>query len=290
MTVIPEKLVFITGLSGSGKSYVQSTFEDLGFYCVDNLPMALIESFLEEVSSREGHKKIGIVIDVRASDFAREFPDLFLNRIRKIVPHAMLIFLDAQDEVLVRRFSETRRTHPYGHDVPVLDAIQNEREALIDVKSAANLVLDTSQFSIHELKAEIIRRFNLDEGGEAPMLVTIISFGFKYSLPYNIDLLFDVRFLPNPHFVPELRPKTGKDPEIVEYLNKQTEYGEFSEKLVDFVSYLLPRYQREMKSYLTIGIGCTGGRHRSVALTEHLAKEIEVLGYRVEVVHRDCAR
>lgn len=286
----PETLVFITGLSGSGKSYVQSTFEDLGFYCVDNLPMALIEPFLEEVSAREGHKKVGIVIDVRAQDFATKFPQFFVDRVRTLVPHAVLIFLEATDEVLVRRFSETRRTHPYGQDLPILDAIRGEREALIDVKSASNLVLDTSQFSVHELKAEIIRKFNLEEGGEQPMLVTIISFGFKYSLPYNIDLLFDVRFLPNPHFIPELRPKTGKDREIVEYLQKQPEYGVFSDKLFDFVSYLLPRYRREMKSYLTIGIGCTGGRHRSVALTEDLAERLESQGYRVEVVHRDCAR
>lgn len=290
MKTVPEKLVFITGLSGSGKSYVQSTFEDLGFYCVDNLPMALIEPFLDEVSSKEGHKKVGIVIDVRAQDFAREFPELFVSHVRKLVPHAVLIFLEAKDEILVRRFSETRRTHPYGPDLPVLDAIQKEREALIDVKSAANLVLDTSQFSVHELKAEIIRRFNLDEGGEAPMLVTIISFGFKYSLPYNIDLLFDVRFLPNPHFVPELRPKTGLDAEIVEYLRQQPEYGVFADKLVDFVLYLLPRYQREMKSYLTIGIGCTGGRHRSVALAEYLGGQLEAADYRVEIVHRDAAR
>lgn len=290
MTSAPETLVFITGLSGSGKSYVQSTFEDLGFYCVDNLPMALIEPFLEEVSAREGHKKVGIVIDVRAQDFATQFPQFFIERVQKLVPHAVLIFLEATDEVLVRRFSETRRTHPYGHDLPILDAIRRERDALVDVKSASNLILDTSQFSVHELKAEIIRRFNLEQGGEQPMLVTIISFGFKYSLPYNIDLLFDVRFLPNPHFVPELRPKTGKDREIVEYLQQQPEYEVFAEKLVDFVSYLLPRYRREMKSYLTIGIGCTGGRHRSVALTEHLAAKLESQGYRLEVVHRDCAR
>ena len=284
-----DHLVFITGLSGAGKSYVQSALEDLGFYCTDNLPMNLIEPYLEEVADREGNRRIGVVLDVRTQDFAEEFPSRFRETISKRYPNASLIFLDARDDVLAGRYSETRRPHPWGAGMPVIDAIRHEREALTEVKSLADRVLDTSEFSVHELKAEINRYFKLD-GETVPMLVTIISFGFKYRVPYNMDLLFDVRFLPNPHFVPELRPLTGRDAPIVQYLEKESEYREFARRLVDFVTYLIPRYEKEMKSYLTIGIGCTGGRHRSVAISELLSREIEGAGYRVQVVHRDCAR
>jgi len=285
----PEYLVIITGLSGSGKSYVQSTLEDLGFYCSDNLPLGLIEPFLEEVGSHENANRVGIVVDVRTHDFASIFPDFYRNRIKKLVPNVVLIYLDASDEVLARRYSETRRPHPLGKELPVLQAIQAERATLTEVKSLADLVLDTSQFSVHELKAEVMKRFNL-EGSTPSMLVTIISFGFKYSLPYNIDLLFDVRFLPNPHFIEELRPKTGLDSAIVDYLKQQPEYETFYAKLIDFITYLLPGYQKEMKSYLTIGIGCTGGKHRSVAIGQRLGEDLAARGYAVEVVHRDVRR
>ncbi|HET7704900.1 MAG TPA: RNase adapter RapZ [Thermoanaerobaculia bacterium] len=285
----PEYLVIITGLSGSGKSYVQSTLEDLGFYCTDNLPVALIEPFLQEVSEHEKATRVGIVADVRTHDFATIFPDFYRERLQKLVPHAILIFLEAADEVLARRFSETRRPHPLAKDLPIEEAIRAERLALTEVKSIANLVLDTSQFSVHELKAEVMRRFQLD-GNDMSMLITLISFGFKYSQPYNLDLLFDVRFLPNPHFVPELRPKTGVDPEIIDYLRRQPEYEEFYRRLRDFVGYLLPQYRKEMKSYLTIGIGCTGGRHRSVAIAQRLGEDLEKEGHTVEIVHRDCRR
>ncbi len=290
MTHQPESLVILTGLSGSGKSYVKSTLEDLGFYCTDNLPVELIEPYLAEVTRREDSVRVGIVVDVRTAEFAEKFPDYYRERLKKLVPHAMLIFLEATPEVLSRRFSETRRPHPFGPDLPVLDAIDAERAALTDVKSTADMVLDTSQFSVHELKAEIIRRFELPGGPDHSMLVTILTFGFKYSMPYNLDLMFDVRFLPNPHFIDELRPKTGLDPEVIEYLRQQPEYERFAGKLSDFVGYLLPEYQREMKSYLTIGIGCTGGKHRSVAIGRRLADDIEEAGYAVEVIHRDRCR
>ena len=285
----PEYLVIITGLSGSGKSYVQSTLEDLGFYCCDNLPIHLIEAFLEEVSSHQNATRIGIVVDVRTHDFATIFPNFYRERIQKLVPNVILIFLEATDEVLARRYSETRRPHPLAKDLPVMEAIQAEREALTEVKSLANFVLDTSQFSIHELKAEVVRRFGLPTYTPS-MLVTIITFGFKFSLPYNLDLLFDVRFLPNPHFVERLRPKTGLDPEVLEYLEQQSEYETFYAKLLDFIMFVLPSYQREMKSYLTIGIGCTGGKHRSVAIGQRLGEDIERAGYAVEIVHRDFKR
>ena len=286
---VPEYLVIITGLSGSGKSYVQSTLEDVGFYTSDNLPVALIEPFLAEVAEHENAERVAIVVDVRTHDFATIFPAFYRERLLKLVPHAILIFLEASDEVLARRYSETRRPHPMEKDRPIQQAIQAEREALTEVKSLANMVLDTSQFSVHELKAEVMRHFKLDRR-ENKMLVTIISFGFKYSPPYNLDLLFDVRFLPNPHFVPELRPKTGLDPEIKAFLQKQPEYEAFYERLIGFVGYLAPQYQKEMKSYLTIGVGCTGGKHRSVAIAQRLGDDLTAQGYTVEIVHRDCRR
>lgn len=287
--VTPEKLVIVTGLSGAGKSYVQSTLEDLGFYAADNLPVSLIEPFLDEVVGRERKDKIAIVMDVRAHDFARTFPAYFTRVLRARAPNAILIFLDARDEVLVRRFSETRRPHPYGVDLPILDAIGAERRELIDVKAIANMVLDTSQFSVHELKAEITRRFQLP-GYVMPMLVNVVTFGFKYAVPPNVDLMFDVRFLPNPHFVEGLRPKTGKDAEVVAFLESHGEYGEFLERLASFLEYVVPRYEREMKSYLTIGVGCTGGKHRSVAVGERLGTSLAESGYLVEITHRDMAR
>ena len=290
MSSAPEHLVVITGLSGSGKSYVQSTLEDLGFYCTDNLPIELIEPYLDEVTLHEKANRVGIVVDVRTRDFATIFPEFYRERLLKLVPNVVLIFLEATDEVIARRYSETRRPHPLAKDKPLLEAIQSERESLTEVKSLANLVLDTSQFSVHELKAEVMRRFQIDGQEQPSMLVTIITFGFKYSLPYNLDLLFDVRFLPNPHFVEELRPKTGLDPEVVAYLREQAGYEEFYAKLLDFVTYVLPGYRKEMKSYLTIGIGCTGGKHRSVAIGQRLSDDLEAAGYAIETVHRDCKR
>jgi UPF0042 nucleotide-binding protein len=230
-----------------------------------------------------------IVVDVRTHDFATIFPAFYRDKLQKLVPNTVLIFLEASDEVIARRYSETRRPHPLAKDRPLIEAIQAERDALTEVKSLANMVLDTSQFSVHELKAEVMRRFQLP-GQEQQLLVTIITFGFKYSLPYNLDLLFDVRFLPNPHFVENLRPKTGLDVEVVEYLRAQPGYEDFYERLRDFVTYLLPGYKKEMKSYLTIGVGCTGGKHRSVAIGQRLADDVAALGYAVEIVHRDSKR
>ncbi|HVR42521.1 MAG TPA: RNase adapter RapZ [Thermoanaerobaculia bacterium] len=284
----PEYLVVITGLSGAGKSYAHSTLEDLGFYCTDNLPVHMIDSLIEHVT-REGYTRIGIVVDVRTPGFAEDFPTIYRERIKRANPEAMLIFLEASNEVLARRFSETRRPHPYDPELPMTEAIESERRTLDDVKAMADMVLDTSQFSVHELKAEVIRRFGLS-GYEREMLINIVTFGYKYVLPYNLDLMFDVRFLPNPHFVDELRPKTGLDLEIIEYLEAQPEYREFVDRLSDFLLYVVPRYEKEMKSYLTIGIGCTGGRHRSVAVGERLRRALGDAGYSVEVTHRDCNR
>lgn len=282
----PTHLVFVTGLSGSGKSYVQSTLEDLGFYCVDNLPMALIDSFLEQVAL-EGFDRVGIVVDVRTRNFAEEFPQTY-RRLKDDLQNIVMIFLEAADEVLARRYSETRRPHPIP-DVPVMEAISREREALADVKSEADVVLDTSQFSVHELKALIVHRFQVPR--EKPkMLVTLVSFGFKYGTPHSLDLLFDVRFLPNPHFVEALRPQSGLDEEVVNFLEEKPQYSEFFDRLFGFIAYLVPAYEKEMKSYVTIGIGCTGGRHRSVAIVDRLGKKLRERGLAVEMVHRDRER
>lgn len=283
----PEYVVIITGLSGAGKSYAQSTLEDLGFYCTDNLPVRMIDPLLEEVT-REGYSRIAIVVDVRTPGFAEDFPRIYRERIKTKIPEAILIFLEATDEVLARRFSETRRPHPFDPELPMPEAIQSERQSLEEVKSMADMVLDTSQFSVHELKAEVIRRFGL--GYEREMLITIVTFGYKYVLPYNLDLMLDVRFLPNPHFIDELRPKTGLDREIIEYLESKPEYLEFVRRLIDFILFLVPQYEAEMKSYLTIGIGCTGGRHRSVAIGERLRQALTEAGQTVEVTHRDYKR
>lgn len=279
-------LVFITGLSGAGKSFVQSTLEDLGFYCIDNLPMNLVGGFLDEMAG-ENFDKVGIVVDVRTHDFAEEFPVLF-REIKQKHANAVLMFLEATDEVIARRYSETRRPHPIS-DMPVIEAIRLEREILESIRSDADIVLDTSQFSVHELKAFIVDRFDV-MGVERRMLVTIRTFGFKYAGPSNLDLQFDVRFLPNPYFVEGLSEKTGLDEEVVEFLEDSSDYKETVKRLTEFLEFLLPQYEREMKSYLSIGIGCTGGRHRSVAIGEAITRKLVERGFPVELIHRDIRR
>lgn len=281
-----ESLVFITGLSGAGKSYVQSTLEDLGFYCIDNLPMTMIERFLEQMVE-ENFERIGIVVDVRTPDFAEHFIALF-HDIRQAHPESVLMFLEAEERVLATRYSETRRPHPIS-DMPVIEAIRLETAVLEEIRDEADLVLDTSLFSVHELKAFIVDRFDLREL-DRRMLTTIRSFGFKYSAPQNLDLLFDVRFLPNPYFESELSGKTGLDGEVVEFLSATDEYNVTLEKIGDMLDYLIPQYQKEMKSYLSIGIGCTGGRHRSVAIAEALGERLRKNKVNVELIHRDVTR
>lgn len=279
-------LVFITGLSGAGKSYVQSTLEDLGFYCVDNLPMPMIGEFLNQMEA-EGFDRVGIVVDVRTHDFAELFPS-HLDSIKEQHPEAVLMFLDAEDRVLARRYSETRRPHPIS-DMPVVEAIRLERAMLDEIRDEADMVLDTSLFSVHELKAFIVDRFDLREF-DRRMLTTIRSFGFKYGSPQNLDLQFDVRFLPNPYFEEGLSSKTGLDEEVVAFLESTPEYNTTLNKIADLIQYLIPHYQQEMKSYLSIGIGCTGGRHRSVAIAEAIGARIREMGVKIELIHRDITR
>jgi UPF0042 nucleotide-binding protein len=281
---IPESLVIVTGLSGSGKSYVSKCLEDMGYFCVDNLPLRLLEPLLSEVTAR----RVGIVLDVRNPDFAPRFPEM-LGRLRSRVPGTRLLFLDASEESLIRRFSETRRPHPLAARVSLLEALRLEREMLGELRSLADVVVDTSAMTVHELRSYIQKTFEGDPE-TAGMVISATSFGYKFGTPHDVDLLFDVRFLANPHFVPELRGKTGTDPAVAAYIEKDPETRVFLDHLVQFLDYLLPRFDRERKSYLSIGVGCTGGKHRSVYVAEQLARRLKEKGYPVRVSHRDATR
>lgn len=284
------RLVLITGLSGSGKSSVAKCFEDLGYHTVDNLPLPLLRRFLESpLELVEGNDRIAVVTDVRAPHFADAFPPLFQEIDTERVDPTLL-FLEASDEALVRRFSETRRPHPLAGDRPLIEGIARERELLSELRGEADMVLDTSEWTIHEIRSQIYRDF-AERPGEGPALVvSLVSFGFKHGLPYGTDLLFDVRYLPNPHFVPGLREQTGRDAPVRDFLEAQEEYGETLERLEDLLQFLLPRYRRENRSYLTVAVGCTGGRHRSVAIVEHLKSALETAGWSVRAVHRDVTQ
>jgi UPF0042 nucleotide-binding protein len=275
-------LVLITGLSGSGKSSVAKCFEDLGYYCVDNLPLPLLREFLSRpLELAEGHERIAIVADVRAPGFAEEFPKLVGEMDRRL--RVTVLFLEA---------SETRRSHPLAGDRPLLEGIQQERALLAEVRGLADLVLDTSQWSIHEVRSQVFREFApASEKGAMPgPVVSLVSFGFKHGIPVGTDLLFDVRFMSNPHFVPELKESTGQDAAVRHFLSRLDEYHELLDKLEDLLLFLLPRYRRENRSYVSVAVGCTGGRHRSVAVAEELALRLEKAEWAVKVIHRDIAR
>ncbi len=281
---VPESLVVVTGISGSGKSYVNKCLEDMGYFCVDNLPLELVEPLLDRITA----KRVGIVLDVRNPDFAARFPEI-LGRLRRRVPGTRLLFLDASEESLIRRFSETRRPHPLAGKASLVEALRNERGMLEEVRAVADVVVDTSAMTVHELRSFIQKTFVGDPEGSR-MVISAISFGYKFGIPHDVDLLFDVRFLANPHFVPELRGKTGMDPEVAAYIETDPEAQAFLERLVEFLDYLLPRFEKEHKSYLSIGIGCTGGKHRSVYATERLAPLLKERGYPVRTSHRDVTR
>ena len=280
----PESLIIVTGLSGSGKSYVFKCLEDMGYLCVDNLPLPLVEPLLSQVSA----PRVGVILDVRNPEFASRFPPI-LERVRRRVPGTRLVFLDASEESLIRRFSETRRPHPLSVDRPLLTALRNERELLEDVRALADVVVDTSAMTVHDLRSFMQKTF-VGEEGTARMVVSATSFGYKFGVPHDVDLIFDVRFLANPHFVPELKPKIGTDPGVAAYIEKDPQTGEFLGRLAEFLDYLLPLYEREHKSYLSIGIGCTGGKHRSVYVAEALARALKQRGLPVRVSHRDATR
>jgi len=284
---LAPQIVIVSGLSGAGKSHVLHCFEDVGFFCVDNLPPPLIPTFVHLCTQGDGRsQRIGLGIDIRGREFlAQSFATI--ERLKGQGYRVEILFLEARDEVLVRRFSETRRPHPLARDRPIVEGIAQEREELQELRNRADLIIDTSGYTVHELKAFIAQRYlNRAQG----MAVTLISFGYKYGPPYQADLLFDVRFLKNPNFVEPLRPLSGEDPRVASYVLGQPETEEFVGRLEGLIDFLLPLYETEGRTYLTIGVGCTGGRHRSVVVIERLRAYFEKRGVQPTVRHRDLDR
>jgi UPF0042 nucleotide-binding protein len=285
----PSSFIIITGLSGSGKGTFLRALEDRGFFCVDNLPLGLLGKFHELIAkSQDEGAKVAMVIDIREGGTLSEFPAVYRDLKQNPSLHMSLWFLEASDAVLVRRFSETRRPHPLDPNRPVLEAIALERDLLAPIRDIADHVLDTSRFTIHELRQHAVELF--EEREVQHLLVSLVSFGFKYGVPIDSDLVFDVRFLPNPNFVPELKHYTGADPGVMEYMNSHEATHKFLQHVQAFVDFLLPQYEKEGKSYVTISIGCTGGRHRSVFIANAIAKHVEEAKYRVKVSHRDAEK
>jgi UPF0042 nucleotide-binding protein len=295
MTTTPPPLpsgpqvVILTGVSGSGKSTALRALEDAGFYCVDNLPILFLEKLLELSGHTAGEvSRIALVVDAREGRFLGEAPRM-IQEVRQKGTDVQVLFFDASDDSLVRRYSETRRRHPLaGEGGSVPDGISAERRALSDLKSIADEVIDTTTLNVHELKRLVTRRFV--RGSGARLGVTVVSFGFRFGLPTHADMVLDVRFLPNPFFIPELKPHPGTDPRVAEFVLGQPDAKAFLERLVDLFGFLLPRYRAEGKSYLTIAIGCTGGKHRSVALAGVLAARLEAAGQPVRLWHRDVEK
>ena len=283
-----RRFVILTGLSGAGKTQAIRALEDLGYFCVDNLPTTLLPTMAELASRADaGLEKVAIVVDVREGGFLKQFPRVFrrLQAMPGLEPR--LIFLEASPAALVRRFSETRRPHPLAPDRSVAEGIKEEREKMQTIRAMADLILDTSNLTVHELR-DVFMRMSRDEGGRAEMVVNLVSFGYKHGVPVDADLVFDVRCLPNPHFVETLRPLTGRDAAVVRYMRRHAATKEFTDRLTSFLKFALPQYVQEGKSYLTVAIGCTGGRHRSVMLAETLKKSLAgVKGVKVRVKHRD---
>ena len=280
-------MVLLTGLSGSGKGSVLRAFEDLGYYCVDNLPVDLIPNFVARFERGIGEfERAALMVDAREGEMLRRLPEIY-RRLRK-QHNLTLVFLDAGDEALVRRFSETRRPHPLDRGAGVRDAVRRERQLMAPIRKMADAVLDTSRFTVHELREFIIERFL--KAGRQPLLVSVVSFGFRYGVPQDADLVFDVRFLPNPHFIPRFRPFSGSDKRVARYIHSLPQTKKFLKQVTALLKFLLPHYIREGKSYLTIAFGCTGGRHRSVAIAESVARALHKGGPAVRVAHRDVNR
>jgi RNase adapter protein RapZ len=283
----PARFIVLTGLSGSGKSQAIRALEDLGYFCVDNLPATLIPT-LADLVRREGISRVAIVVDVREKNFLADFPKVFrkLRSMKGLNP--ALIFLEASDETLVRRFSETRRPHPLAPGKSAAEGIRTERERMTAIRAMANQIIDTSSLTVHQLRKSFSTFSGLTRAEEAKLAVNLVSFGYKHGIPMDADLVFDVRFLPNPHFVRRLRRKTGRDREVVRFMEEHPATRELLDRLGDLLKFLVPQYVNEGKSYLTIAIGCTGGRHRSVMIAEALRKSLAGLSdAKVRVQHRD---
>jgi RNase adapter protein RapZ len=287
---LTSRFIVLTGLSGSGKSQAIRALEDLGYFCVDNLPITLIPT-LADLTLRAGTEisKAAVVVDVREGTLLDRFPGIYKQLRRKRNLNPKLIFLEASDAALVRRFSETRRPHPLAPDRSVAEGIRDERALLKPIRRLADQILDTSALTVHDLRQAFLG-VSRDGSPNHGLVVTVLSFGFKHGIPVDSDLLFDVRFLPNPHFVPGLRHHTGRDEAVVRFMNRSEATGEFLDRTTHLLEFLIPQYVSEGKSYLTIGIGCTGGRHRSVAIAEALRKRLGKLdSVRVRVKHRDIS-
>jgi len=282
-----KELVIVTGISGAGKASALKAFEDLGFHAVDNLPLELLPDFAELVGKSAEIESAAIVVDVREGQTLDRLPEI-LKHIKTVLTTSV-VFLDAQDAVLVRRYSETRRPHPLSRSETVSRSIVEERQLLDPIRNVADILIDTSNFNVHELRAHIQTRFGHEDQAKH-LLVSCLSFGFKNGVPLDADMVFDVRFLPNPHFVPEFRKKTGMDPKVAEYVRSFPQTVEFLGRVTDLMLYLLPHYVQEGKSYLTVAFGCTGGQHRSVMMAEEMAVRLKEAGYHVKAIHRDIPR
>jgi RNase adapter protein RapZ len=292
MSETAPNFIIITGLSGSGMSSATNAFEDLGYFCVDNLPVTMISTFsrllLRNEEGKQAIERAALVINIRERHFLDQF-SIELKKLEKKKLKPVIVFFEATDEVLQRRFSETRRPHPADVGNGLKTAIQSERDAMNNVRDIADLIIDTSEHTVHTLRRLVVEKFGVSDEGK-PLHVQMVSFGHKYGTPIAVDLLFDVRHLPNPYFVPELKEFVGTDERIINFLEEQPEVNETSKRFLDLLTYLLPLYKREGKSYLTVGIGCTGGKHRSVYNAEFLGKSLRKAGYDVSIVHRDIQK
>lgn len=289
-TTPPLEIVVLTGLSGSGKTLALRAFEDLGYFCVDNLPVALIPVFTDLcVKSRKDISRAALVVDVREGKYLQDFPRMYDKLRRKGGPLVRLIFFESDDATLMQRFSETRRPHPLAEGGSLESGIRKEREMLSPLRELADAMIDSSRFNVHQLRRYILDHF-ASRGDDSRLAITVVSFGYKNGLPSGADLVFDARFLPNPFFVDGLRARTGLEKEVVEFLRSSDEFETFRHKLVDLLDFLIPQYISEGKSYLTVAVGCTGGRHRSVASAEVVGAALRERGYAVNVSHRDIER
>ena len=280
-------LVIITGTSGSGKLTALKAFEDLGFYAVDNLPIALVPKFADLTIDSKTQKRSALAIDIREGNALKTFPKIHAE-LKSRIP-CTIVFLDADDEVLQRRFSETRRPHPLGAASTVLGSITDERKELAPIRALADLYIDTSKLNVHDLRRQISEKFK-DVDDPANITVYINSFGFRYGVPPDSDLVFDVRFLPNPNYIPEFKHLTGRHPSVARYIRSFPQTTEFINRISELLIYLLPHYIREGKSYLTISFGCTGGHHRSVLIAHEINKRLKKAGFAVKERHRDAQR
>lgn len=280
----PQVLI-ITGLSGSGKTLVSRALEDIGWFCVDNLPTALIPRFVDLLRESQDLRHAALVVDMREREFVKRFPGAF-RELRARGVNASLLFLEAGEKVLLRRFSETRRPHPLAVNQPAIEGIREEKEGLRPIRKTADLILDTSEYTVHELRDYIREHYDL-RSQASPIVVSVTSFGYKFGLPSEADLVFDVRFLPNPNFVPKLKRLTGNDAPVVRFMRRQEDTASFLRRVTAFLRFMIPRYISEGKSYLSIAIGCTGGRHRSVMVANALARALSGRNYTVKVRHRD---